>query len=466
MELYISIRSGELRLTPKNLPFKRKHALRFEWFLLLAFMRRTQRATDGWVTLAQIQKLPLWRAISKPNIGTNVGRYASALRAEGLEILDYKKLWRGPYRLALDPTAIHFDVPLSRVATSLGCSHRNERLYREKLLRFTQLYSRASILLFKGKLNPKQRRKGARLEISALAGDRSMPPDLRLLAYLTAAKVLDRLGRLEGAMKNLDDCESMVRRTENPAMKARFYLARSLHFYRAGKYKQCKESIELAASQSTGFSDLILAGAIADRRGILASANYSRKRLSRKEEQLRYEEALDFLLQGLEARLLTENYDVIQASCFNIGNTLYRMGPEYLKEAVEWIELSAKICKSMQVGRYEAIAEIMLAKFAYDSGKYKLFLRWLSEAERIVEQADNVLDRFRCFGLRALDAQRQGNLKATKQFLVQARRLYFEKPEFDWGYWDSYFERRFPEIWLNVVKEFAASNVRRRDHVR
>jgi tetratricopeptide (TPR) repeat protein len=293
-----------------------------------------------------------------------------------------------------------------------------------------------------------------------------MPLDLRLLAYLTAAKVLDRLGRLEGAVKNLDDCESMVRRTENAAIKARFHLARSLHFYRAGKYKQCRESIELAASQSTGFADLILAGAIADRRGILASAKYSRKRLSRKEEQLRYEEALDFLLQGLEARLLTENYDVIQASCFNIGNTLYRMGPEHLKEAVEWIELSAKICKSMQVGRYEAIAEIMLAKFAYDSGKYKLFLRWLSEAERIVEQADNALDRFRCFGLRALDAQRQGNLKATKQFLVQARRLYFEKPEFDWGYWDSYFERHFPEVWPNVVKEFAAYNLRLRDHVR
>lgn len=450
MELHISIIAGKISLGPDNSPFARQHALRFECFLLLAYARREQKNGGGWVALGDIQKLPLWQDMSEAHAGTNIGRYADALRAKGIDLIEWKRLWRGPYRLTLDPSDINFDVPLAAVAKRLGLPHSEGRVERQKLLRFVEMYSKAATLLLKGALNMKKNRRGARPEIFALASDEGMPPDLRLLAHLSAVKVLDRLGSLKAVTATLDDCESLMREVSDPAIRARFYLAKSLNYYRAGKYDRCKELVGQAGGLLGEFADSALNGMIADRKGLLIPIKEPAEATDG--ERARREEKLDLLLQGLRSRLLTENYDAVQASCFNIGNTLYQMGKPHWEEATRWISLSAGICKSMQVGRYEAIAEIMLAKIAYESGKYRSFRKWMAEAERIVDHSDNLLDKFRYYGLRALDCQRQGRTSEASDYLARARKIYFKKPEFNWKYWDSYFERNFPKIWPDIAK--------------
>lgn len=457
MELHVSVKTGKISLGAGNLPFARRHALRFEYFLLLAYMRKEQGNGGGWVALRDVQKLPLWRGIGEAHAGTNVGRYISALRAKGIDLIEWKRFWRGPYRLTLDSGDISFDVPIASVAKRLGRHHTEGRVERQSLLRFVELYSKAATLLLKGALNIKKNRRGARPEIFALASDESMPPELRLLAHLTAVKILDRLGSLKAVASTLDDCESLMREVADPAIRARFYLAKSLNYYRAGKYEQCRELIRQAGSLLGEFPDSALSGMIADRRGLLIPIN--KPIGATDDESLRREEKLSLLLQGLQSRLLTENYDVVQASCFNIGNTLYQMGESHWEEAARWIRLSADICKSMQVGRYEAIAEIMLAKIAYESGRYRSFRKWMAEAERIVDHSDNLLDRFRCYGLRALDYQRQGRTIEARDYLARARKIYFKRPEFNWKYWDSYFERNFPQIWPEVVKGSKPNNL-------
>lgn len=450
MELHVSIKAGKLSLESGNLPFARRHALRFQCFLLLAYARREQGNGGGWVTLRDIQRLPLWRGLGEAHVGTNVGRYVGALRAKGIDLIEWKKLWRGPYRLTLDSADISFDVPLAAVAKRLGLSRGEERVERQRLLRFVELYSKVATLLLKGALNMKKNMRGARPEIFALASDESMPPDLRLLAHLTAVKILDRLGSLKAVADTLDDCESLMREVDDPAIRARFYLAKSLNYYRAGKYDRSREFIVQAGGLLGEFADSALSGMIADRKGLLISINEPTGATDG--GSTRREQKLDLLLQGLWSRLLTENYDAVQASCFNIGNTLYQMGEPPWEEAARWIRLSAGICKSMQVGRYEAIAEIMLAKIAYESGKYRSFRKWMAEAERIVDHSDNLLDRFRCYGLRALDCQRQGRTSEARDYLARARKIYFKRPEFNWKYWDSYFERNFPKIWPDVAE--------------
>ena len=91
----------------------------------------------------------------------------------------------------------------------------------------------------------------------------------------------------------------------------------------------------------------------------------------------KYDQAIGSSSRGLYSCLLAENYDAIQSVCFDIGNILHRMGEAYYTESSRWLRLSANICTEMQLGRYDALAEIILAKISLECGRQKSFQKWI-----------------------------------------------------------------------------------------
>jgi len=445
VQLLVSIQDRKITLEPENYSFPRGHAMRFEWLALLAYARKIKPVDEGWVSIEEIRQLPLWRGKTKQNIGTNVGRYIQGLEQSDVKLVEARTLWRGPYRLELSPEAVRFDVPLETVAKRLGKT-QPVHLNKKTLLLFTERYSRAMSLLLTGRLSPNPRTKKRQQEnawdaFCALAEQSGLDARLRLMANLAAVRVLDSLGKFQAAASTLDECETLVKSVRDSAVAAKFFFANAWRYYRDGDHGAIDQNLTRAKALSAQSADSALTGTSADREGLYLSAKG------------KYDEALTCLLQGLDARLLTENFDAIQASCFNIGNTLHRMGEHYYGEAEQWLKLCVNICKWMHLGRYDALSEIILAKVTLESGKTRSYLKWIKEAEKLTEQARNTTDMLWCHIIRAFYFQKQKKFEDAVKHLVNARRIYLGKQDFDQASLDTYLARKFPELWDEVVEE-------------
>ena len=133
-------------------------------------------------------------------------------------------------------------------------------------------------------------------------------------------RVLDSLGRFTAAAKTLDECEKMVRRVGDPVVAAKFFFANAWRHHRTGDAVAVDKNLVQARAFVTKSTDSALVGTMVDREGLRLSA------------QGKYAEALKYLLQGLDARLLIDNFDAVQASCFNIGNALQQMGKSIMRK--------------------------------------------------------------------------------------------------------------------------------------
>ncbi|MGH9829231.1 MAG: hypothetical protein ACREDR_38930, partial [Blastocatellia bacterium] len=263
---------------------------------------------------------------------------------------------------------------------------------------------------------------------------------LRVLAQLGAIRVLDRLGRYETVADRLDECKKLVRQVSDPVVAARFFLVNARRYQRLRDESWFQENLALARKFAAKSPESLILGGCADQEGVHIAAQDKNK------------EALLYLIEGLNARLPTENFEAIQASCFNIGNTLHRMGERHYPEAQAWLELCANISSWMHLGRYEALAEIILAKIAVDLSNTEQYGKWIEAAEEITARTHNATDQIWCHVIRAMDAQRAGNERSSVDHLVRARAIYTAQKENAHRTLDAYLSRKFPEVWNDVVK--------------
>ncbi|HJQ69594.1 MAG TPA: hypothetical protein VKA70_11510 [Blastocatellia bacterium] len=443
MKLLVLLEKRDIVITPNHSLFPRRHAMRFEWLALLAYTRNTQGPDGGWVSIEEIQKLPLWRGKPKEHIGTNVGRYIQQMEKGRIKLVEVQTLWRGPYRLQLLPWEVSFDIPIKKAGERLG-QVISVSPSRQPLLLFTEKYSRAMSLFLEGRLLPdptkrKRQQENALDKLCALAEDGSLDARLRLMANLAAVRVLDSLGRFRAAAMTLDECQKLIKRVRDPVVTAKYFLANAWRYYRARDYAVFEQNLAKAKEVSTKSIDSTLAGASVNSEGLYLA------------ERRRYEEAIPLLVQGLDARLPIDNFDAIQASCFNIGNTFQRMGEGFYGEAEAWLKLCVNICKWMHLGRYESLAEVVLAKIALESGRTRSFLKWIREAEHLAEQARNPTDILWCHILWAFYAQQQKRPEDAIEHLIKARSIYKGKQDYDWMVLDKYVHRKFPDLWEDVI---------------
>src|SRR5437868_1472418 len=120
VRLLVSMEKRNIVLEPGGFSFPRRHALRFEWLVLLAYTRKIESTEGGWVSIEEIQRLPLWRGKPIEHIGTNVGRYIQELEQSGVKLVEARTMWRGPYRLQIIPDDIAFDISTEATGKRLG----------------------------------------------------------------------------------------------------------------------------------------------------------------------------------------------------------------------------------------------------------------------------------------------------------------------------------------------------------
>lgn len=106
----------------------------------------------------------------------------------------------------------------------------------------------------------------------------------------------------------------------------------------------------------------------------------------------------------------------------------------------------------MHLGRYEAIAEIVLAKITLETGDITSFWRWIEQAENLAERAGNKIDKSTCYILYAFYFQRGNEPQKVIEYLVKARGIYLGMKDYDKKTRDTYIQKKFPKIWDNVFK--------------
>lgn len=462
--MHVSMTKGEVSFVNPVYSFCRRHVSRFEFLARLAYERK-HRPLDkhAWVTLDAIRALPSWRNRTQPTAGTVIGRYIVELEKGGLAVISPRR-WRSlRYEIAITSEAISFDIPLEDVQRRLGIAYSaspGSEKDRQELLWFTERYMRAAYHFMRGHLQEQQgvakakRREGqnAWQLLVGLENNDTLSLRLRSLALVAAARAADRLGKHGAARSSLED--EILSQVDDPLLTARISYARLWQHYRADPSTvdvACESALVdlLPNTVDAGF-----AGALADQLGM--SRSWAASKLNNvSARQSGIQGALLLLTQGLWYRLLSENSDWIQMSCFNIGNSLQRLGIKHFAEAERWIRLSQDICRKMNVGGYNNIADIILARMALKRGQAKKFMKLLDKAKSEAKAVGNRINLSNCY---EIEAQYFAGLKRPKEViesLLEAKKHYTH-PAYHWHAKDEELRARFPEEWSDVRKKWGA----------
>jgi tetratricopeptide (TPR) repeat protein len=423
--------------------------MRFEWLALLAFKRATEPTDQAWVTLHEVARLPKWAGRSEHHIATNLGRYLQSPEVTSRRLVSAAAKWSGPYRLNLDALSISFDIPMAEVRRKLRLRSRpTVNISRPALLRFTLSYARARWLVFQGRLVQNQTGSvspdNAYDRLAALSMDRSSGSVLRLLACLSAADVLFRRGRIGLARKLLLENTKLVRKVTDSSLKAQFHLRLAWAYQRASTGPHSDRAVRTALSRASFYAensgDRASLGLLAFRTGLY---------LTKKRD---HQEAINQLLIALEAFLITGNYDQVQSTCGNIGSIIHRMGRRSYPEAREWLLAGMTISRWMDIGRDDAHGEMILGKMYIETGKKTLSGLWLDRAERVATSAGNQINVADVKMVRGFWESAFGTRKAHINTLLDALRIFRSLREFDCTQKERYMERKFPEVWDEVIE--------------
>jgi hypothetical protein len=420
--------------------------MRFEWLALLALKRLTLSGEQAWVNLAEIARLPSWRGKNKHSVTTNIGRYLQSLERTGLNLVSAEANWAGPYRLNVGALSIKFDIPLAEVMKRLRLGAVRPTLEREMLYRFAISYARSQWLVSQGKLVVNRKREhgeNAYYRLMTLADDESLSPQLRLAARLAAVQVLFRLGRFGAARRTLLGDRALLRVVEDRALRAQYYLALAWSYQRGASGVASDRAVEAAISKATGYAeasgDRATLGLVARRIG----GYLTKKGL--------HTEAVNQMLQALETSLITGNYEMVQASCGNIGSVIHRLGPDHYPEARRWLLLGIAIARWMRIGRDDAHGEMILGKILIEIGKPARAQWLLRRAERIAESSGNQVGIGDVKMVWAFWHRRFGTRADEKQALASAARLFRSLKNFDHKQKERYMRREFPETWPDAL---------------
>jgi tetratricopeptide (TPR) repeat protein len=447
-KLLVSFDRQNLRLGGRWL-FTSRRKMRFEWLALLAFNRQIKQADEAWTTLADISHLPAWTGKPEDHIATNIGRYLQAFERAGLDIVATEARWAGPFRMQMAGPSIEFDIPIAEVQRRLRLRLPKPSVARAELLRFTLSYVRAQWLVSQGRLVATRQRNrtqdNAYSLLLRMAGDRHFSAKLRLIACLGAVDVLYDLGRFQAALKTLLQSAGLVQSARDNVLAARYNLALAWSHSRGSSGPASDQatlkSLRTATARAEDGGDRATLGLLAYRTSMY---------LTKKGHHL---EAINQMLQALQAYLLTENYEGVEACCANIGSFVHRLGEDYYAEARRWLLSGIAISRWMRIGLDGAHGEMIMGKLYIEGGHQPaLAFRWLKRAERIAERAGNQVSLADVKMIWAFWHQQFGSRVDEIDNLIQALRMFRKLRKFDCKQKELYMAHKFPDVWQDVVR--------------
>ncbi|MBV9760287.1 MAG: hypothetical protein JO340_06980 [Acidobacteriaceae bacterium] len=421
--------------------------LQFEFFALLAIAKVTAPADQAWISLDEIARLPTWKGRRKHDISTNVGRYLQSRDAKRL--IGSRTTWGGPYHLSADPLSVDFDVSLPTARKRLRLSSKKPlESTPDVTLQFTRSYVRAQWLFYRGRLvrHAEQRLADDACErLLRMIERRECGVNFRLLATISAADVLYRLGRYRIARETLEANRTLVRQTADLSLKARYHLSLAWTYQRSSSGELSDRAVKAAITKGAFYAENS-----GDRTALAVLAYRKASFLTKKG---RLDEAIDTFVEALRGYLIATNYHGVQASCADIGSVLHRMGFERYAEARRWILSSISIARQMRIGRDDAHGETILAKMYLESDKPLLSNLMLLRAERIASNAGNRVNFADTLMVWGFWFQRFGTRENLIRTLADAIRLFRSMSEFDIRQKENYIRKKFPDVWTELLAQ-------------
>jgi tetratricopeptide (TPR) repeat protein len=221
---------------------------------------------------------------------------------------------------------------------------------------------------------------------------------LRFECGLLLARSYTALGFFDRAKAALEWCTS----EKVPEFQARVKITEARINYFAERYTDARRGLDAPSlrnlpwfSQADWYElSSLLEGRefkrLSDQADAEAAGVRAEQRRLRKLAIQAYRRAQKYLEQALSLRLLHGDPHGLQATCFNLGNLIWRIQPS---ESRAWIRMSEEICERWGVGQDTILPQFVLARLALqDRNPEEAWLR-AQQAFDAAHSRDNIFDR-------------------------------------------------------------------------
>jgi tetratricopeptide (TPR) repeat protein len=242
----------------------------------------------------------------------------------------------------------------------------------------------------------------------ALAAGGVLDPARRIALLLRKAKALDAIGRTVVQLETLDEA-LRVAVAERPSDRAEVQIARTMNFYRTGRFEEARraaeESLDLARADGNRATESSAAGSLGH---VLAA-------LGRHHEMRAiYEERVAFAKSA-------QNPALESGALINLGDLLWSLGR--LAESSARLEEGARIVRALRNRVHEAAAHANLAGVRATAGALAIARELLDSA--LVAFRETGHTDWEAFALheRGCVAEREGRLDEAVRLLDEALRI-------------------------------------------
>jgi tetratricopeptide (TPR) repeat protein len=326
---------------------------------LLILRRLQERAgtQSGWVELDDISLLQSWRgARSLVSLRRQVRREIEKLETSGVSAVHYRTKMKGPFRLALYPTAHLSDISALERIASTG--------------RVTRVQTIEDVLRFADSAEPLWRgmyffdRKGTDLAVSLDAFKTACEngvPLVQALAMIQAGRTMRELARFEEAIKQLGEAAEFAEREVPNEVRSLFRASVLLEMawveYRRLRFDKAEMLISEAMEFAFQAGQARVLGDVLNLRSLL----YRR--------QKRFAEALRCHCTALEYWIVSGHHYGIQSFyhnlacwCAEYAESSSEVEKEQLLEAaIRCAKRCVQMCNMYGIGQNTKLSEILLA---------------------------------------------------------------------------------------------------------
>lgn len=429
---YLSIKTKHRRILQDGRVVLASRSTKLFQFLLLLYLKKFDSLDgQGWVGLQEIQSLGFLQTSNDRALGTIIARFLEKLTKHELHIMQYGTRTRGPYSISLPLENIALDISVAEIRQCLN--HEIHVQFHVASLAELQLFTRAlvdgDVSLF-----------GIGDYATALtcyteAKHQLVHPLLTFVCMLRIFDVFYRLGQYSEAKHELEAMLTCIAEGQvvDPFLEARVQILAARFLYRQGKHqdvgrllRRIKTSLPFCYDNMTLAEYVELQGLLARERALHAGLHGEVTTTA--EEHA--EKALTSLRQALYLRLCAGDYNGARNACYNIANTLYKLGNDTtyafqyghdVAEIKSWIALSDHIRTECISGGDTVLEKILLSSvLSRRERQDKEAERLITEAYAAAQKIGNLYDQGILLRQRAGIALRRGDTLAARAHLQHA----------------------------------------------
>ncbi|MBS4095788.1 MAG: hypothetical protein KGZ83_03000 [Sulfuricella sp.] len=389
--------------------------------------RYRQRGGPEWVGIEEM------RGVTGSAEPKQYQRYLDTLAKKGLPVVEFRHKTKGPWRLSEKVKNVSFDLTGDELARCFPAAedeiaepgHHTDG--NDGLYDFVRLCAEADTSFHDGNLATDDDHS----TLAILAGNQffAPPPDIEILLHLKIARAAMRASRHVEAAKSIKHAEAVANRhpVRHGELAVRIKLAKSKLLFDQGKTAQsaalldsipiheCRDMHALAQYHN-------LQGLLTKR--LLRLAIEEGKKQLENSAPKSFEQSADHFRRAIAMHLFINDYDGVQAACFNLGDLCgfaYRNiaglhNESLLDQALHWLALSEVICNKVGVGGDSIWALLTMFDIAVSTG---LSLDYLKS------KTSGIFNRFANYDAIADDIWTEAQRIGNSQEMAECRELMY-----------------------------------------